>query len=208
MHTKRWNIDWITTIPVTSKNFYGRAWKHASSEIKAEVQNWNGRHYVEDTFVYRRNDSIEYALSKLETFHPNIKFTCEKEVDDALPFLDVMFIRNSDHVHTTVYRKETNKDLYLHWHAFAPVSWKCGTLRSLVNRAYITCFKNNYLQQKLKNLHHMFHTQNDYQVWIIKQIMKEVISFFGQEFFDLNKALIRKKEDISYYTDWHTSIKH
>ena len=54
-------------------------------KLKQHVQNWNWRHYVEDTFVYRRNDSIEYALSKLETYHSNIKFTYEKEVDDALP---------------------------------------------------------------------------------------------------------------------------
>ena len=153
-------------------------------KLKQHVQNWNWRNYVED---------IEYALSKFETFHPNIKFTYEKKVDDTLPFLDVLFIRNSDHVHKTVYRKETNNDLYLNWQAFASISWKCGTLRSLVNRAYIICSKNNYLQQELKNLQQMFQTQNDYQVWIIKQIMKEVISFFGQEVFDLNKAVIRKK---------------
>ena len=44
-------------------------------KLKQHFQNWNLRHCVEDTFVYSRNDSIEYALSKLETFHPNIKFT-------------------------------------------------------------------------------------------------------------------------------------
>ena len=73
----------------------------------------------------------------LETFDPNIKFTYEKEVNNALPSLDVLLIRNSDHIHTTIYRKETNNDLYLHWHAFAPTS--------LVNRGYLICSDNNYL---------------------------------------------------------------
>ena len=36
------------------------------------------------------------------------------EVNNTPPFLDVLFIRNSDHIHTTVYREETNNDLYLH----------------------------------------------------------------------------------------------
>ena len=81
----------------------------------------------------------------LEIFDPNIKFTYEKEVNNALPSLDVLLIRNSDHIHTTVYRKETNNDLYLHWHAFAPTSWKRGTFRTLVNRGYIICSDNNYL---------------------------------------------------------------
>ena len=104
----------------------------------------------------------------------NIKFTYEKEVYNTLPVLHVLFIRNSDHIHTTVYGKEANNDLYLHWHAFAPISWKRGTLGTLVNRAYIIYSNNNYLQQKLKHLQHVFHTQNGYPVWVIKEIMNNV----------------------------------
>ena len=138
--------------------------------LKQHVKNW--RHYADDTFVYVKNGSIDYVLSVLETFHPNIKFTNEKEVN-TLTFFDVLLIRNSDHIHTILYRKET-KNLYLYWHAFAPIAWKHGTLRTLVNRAYIICKNNNYLQQELKNLECIFHTQNGYPLWIIKQIMKEV----------------------------------
>ena len=57
-----------------------------------------------------KNGFIEYVLSVLETFHPNIKLTYEKEVNNTPPFLDVLFIRNSDHIYTNVYRKETNTD--------------------------------------------------------------------------------------------------
>ena len=121
-----------------------------------------------------KNGSIEYVLLAPESIHPNIKFTYEKEVNNTLPFLDVLFIRNSDHIHTTVYRKETNNDLYLHWHAFIPISLKRGTIRTLVNRAYIICSDNNYLQQELKHLERVFHTLNCYPLWIIKQIMKEL----------------------------------
>ena len=99
---------------------------------------------VHDTFAYVKNSSTEYVLSVLETFHCTVKFTYEKEVSNTLPFLDVSFIRNSDHIHTTVYRTEKNDDLYLHWHAFAFIFWKCGTLRTLVNTAYIICSDNNY----------------------------------------------------------------
>ena len=82
-----------------------------------------------------KNGFIEYVLSVLETFYPNIKFTYEREVNNTLPFLEVLFIRNLDHIHTTVCRKETKNDLYLHWHTFTPISWKHETLRTLVNRA-------------------------------------------------------------------------
>ena len=68
----------------------------------------------------------------LETFYLSIKFTYVKDADNTLPFSDVLFLRILDHIHAIVYRKETNSDLYLHWHAFAPISWKRGTLRMLV----------------------------------------------------------------------------
>ena len=61
----------------------------------------------------------------------------KKKNNSQLPFLDVLFIRNGTHLDTTVYWKDN--DLYLHWDTFAPVSWKWGTLRTLVNRAYLVC---------------------------------------------------------------------
>ena len=141
-------------------------------KLKQHIKNC--RRYVDDTFVYVKNASIEYVVSVLETFHPNIKFTCEKEVNNTLPFLEVLFIRNSHHAHPTVYRKETNNNSYLHWHTFTPTYWKRGTLRTLVNRTYIICTHNNYLQQELKHLEPVFHIQNGYPLWIIKHIMEEV----------------------------------
>ena len=139
---------------------------------KLEQHVQNSRRYVDDTFVYMKNGSIKYVLSALETFHPNTKFTYEKEVNDT--FLDILLIRNSDYVHTTVYRKETKNDLYLHWYVYSPIFWKRGTIKTLVNRAYIICSNNNYLQQKVKHLERVFHIQNDYRMWIIRQIIKDV----------------------------------
>ena len=100
-------------------------------KLKQHIKNW--RRYVDDTFVYLKNGSKEYDLSVLETYHPNIKFSYETKVNKTLPFLDVLFIRKSDHIYTTVYGKETNNDLYLHWHAFTPISWKREKSRTLVN---------------------------------------------------------------------------
>ena len=51
----------------------------------------------------------KYVLSVLETFHRNIKITCEKEVNNTLPYLDVLFVKNSDHIHTTVYTNWAKK---------------------------------------------------------------------------------------------------
>ena len=88
--------------------------------LHEHVKKW--KHFVDDTFAYVRNESIDYVLITFNSFHPNINLTYEKENNSQLPFLDVLFIRNGTHLDTTVYQKDTHNDLYLHWDAFAPVS--------------------------------------------------------------------------------------
>ena len=114
--------------------------------LDQHVKKW--KRYVNDTFAYARNESIDYVLTTLNSFHPNISFTYEKENNSQLPFLDVLFIRNGTHLDTTVYRKDTHDDLCLHWDAFAPVSWKRGTLRTLVNRACLVCSNKELLHKQ------------------------------------------------------------
>ena len=85
-----------------------------------------------------------------------------------------MFIRNGTHLDTTVYRKDTNTDLCLHWDAFTPVSWKRGTLRTLVNRAYLVCSNKELLHKELAYLKSVFFKKNGYPLSTIKQLMKEI----------------------------------
>ena len=72
------------------------------------------RCYVDDTFAYVKNESINYVSTALNSFHPNISFNYEKENNSQLPFLDALLIRNGTYLDTTVYRKDTHNDLYLH----------------------------------------------------------------------------------------------
>ena len=68
--------------------------------LDQHVKKW--KRYVGGTFAYVRNESIDYVLTVLNSFHPNISFTYEKENNSQLPFLDVLFIRNGTHLDTTV----------------------------------------------------------------------------------------------------------
>ena len=101
------------------------------------------RRYVDDTLAYVKNESIDYVLTTLNSFHPNISFTYEKENHSQLLFLDVLFIRNGTHLDTTVYRKDTHNDLYLHCDAFARVSWKRRIFITLITKPiYYAPIKN------------------------------------------------------------------
>ena len=93
-------------------------------------------------------ESIEHVLSKLNGYHDNIEFTYEIENDGRLPFLDVLVIHKDYEVETTVYRKSTDNDIYLHWQLFSPATWKRGTLQKLVSRAFKVCSNDQHLQNE------------------------------------------------------------
>ena len=56
--------------------------------------------------LHVKTGSVEYVLSVLNSFYKNIKFTYEEKQNNALQLLDVLFIRDSENLNTTVYRKE------------------------------------------------------------------------------------------------------
>ena len=51
--------------------------------------------------------------------------------------MDILISKKRNDITATVYRKSTCNDIYLNWNAFAPAAWKTGTLKTLVERAYV-----------------------------------------------------------------------
>ena len=97
------------------------------------------RCYVDDTICFVKIGSTEYIRSVLNSFHKNIQFTYEVESNVKLPFLDMLPMQNHNDITATVYRKDINSDVYLYWDSFTPITWKRGTLKTLVERAYLIC---------------------------------------------------------------------
>ena len=116
---------------------------------------------------------IDYILSVLNGFNNNIEFTFEEKNDVVLPFLSVLICRNDNSIETTVYRKSTNDEIYLNWNAFALDTWKRKTLKILVEHAYIVYSTEDFLDKELKYLEKIFHENNNYQKYVIKQILKQ-----------------------------------
>ena len=75
--------------------------------------------------------SVYLVISNITTPLPlscnirHIEFTYEIENDGKLHFLDVLVNACKNYkVETTVYRKSTNNNIYLHWQLFSPTTWK------------------------------------------------------------------------------------
>ena len=93
--------------------------------------------YVDDTFLlfrdrYQADNFLKYA----NDLHSNIKFTIEYEIDNRLPFLDIIVIRADDHFNTTIFRKKTFTGLGTNFYSHTFLNFKLNALSTLFHRAY------------------------------------------------------------------------
>ena len=101
------------------------------------------KRYVDDTFlVFENQADMEVFFQWINQQHSQIKFTCEKEENGTLPFLDVLVQRTTDgSLCTSIYRKPTFSGLYLRWDSFVPKTFKKGLVNGLLCRAWRLSFQ-------------------------------------------------------------------
>ena len=82
--------------------------------------------YMDDTVVvFNNEDECDLFLDSLNSLHPSLRFTLEKESNLAVPFLDVLVEKSPSTFITSIYRKPTFTGQYLRWNSFNP--WKRET---------------------------------------------------------------------------------
>ena len=131
--------------------------------------------YVDDTFTFIQHDKIDHVIGIINNFHPDIKFTYEKEQEGSIAFLDVKLIRKENGSFITeVYRKKTDTNIYLHWNSFSPDTWKIGTLKGLFRRAFLVCSEEEGLKKEIEHLKFVFSKINRYPDNVIKNTSKSL----------------------------------
>ena len=139
--------------------------------IKKHVAHW--KRYVDDTHLYIDPSKIELVLEKLNSHHPNIQFIHGIEENQKITFLDVLITRTGHNkLETTVFRKETNTDLYINWNTHAPIQWKRGALKNLIQRSILICSNGELLEDGLNYLGNVFIKVNDYPPKLVNSIIK------------------------------------
>ena len=96
------------------------------------------KRYVDDIFCLfkNENDALEF-FKYINTQHPNISFTCEKEVEGKLCFLDILIKNcNTNRFQTSIYRKQTFTGLLTNYLSFIPSIYKISLIKTLVNRIF------------------------------------------------------------------------
>ena len=85
--------------------------------------------YVDDTFtVFNDEDECNEFFSHLNSLHPSLRFTFEKECNRTLPFLDVLVEKNDHEFVTSIYRKPTFTGQYIRWNSFCPMKRKTNLI--------------------------------------------------------------------------------
>ena len=82
------------------------------------------KRFVDDTFVAMKKAHKEEFLTHLNSVDKNMQFTTEEpRPDGSLPFLDILITTDKDdRLDTTVYRKPTHTDQYMHWDSHHTIS--------------------------------------------------------------------------------------
>jgi len=130
------------------------------------------RRYIDDTFLLFKHPShINLFLDYLNAKHPSIKFTCELQMDNQLPFLDTMITNNNGIFQTSIYRKPTFTGLGLHFLSYIPYIYKINSVKTLITRAYNLCSTWNAFHNELLFLKNFFIT-NGYPLQLCDKITK------------------------------------
>ena len=116
------------------------------------------RRFVDDTFVVMKNCHREEFLQHLNSVDKNIQFTSEEPgPEGALPFLDILIKPDQEgRLHTTVFRKPTHTDQYLHWDSLHPISSKYSVVGTLQHRANTICSSKQLLKEEEDHLNQGF----------------------------------------------------
>lgn len=106
--------------------------------------------YVDDVFAIWPHDANELNifLDYINNQENSIKFTVETETNSQLPFLDTLITKTGNIIKTSVYRKKTHTNRYLHFKSNHHLNTKIGVVKSLYDRAKIICSNNEILNHE------------------------------------------------------------
>ena len=110
--------------------------------------------FVDDTYVITKAEHSQPLLQHINNQDPHIQFTVDEPTQHGtLPFLDTLVtIESNNTFSTTVYRKPTHTDQYLHWDSNHHITAKESVYNTLAHRAKTVSSKKQSLDKELQQL--------------------------------------------------------
>jgi hypothetical protein len=129
--------------------------------------------YRDDTwFIWQYSiDELHNFLNYLNSLDNHIQWTFEIEKERSISFLDVWVTRNIDGTFvTSVYRKPTHSDRYLHFSSDHPLQQKLSAIHTLKLRATTYCSNHDLLEREFSHLKDTF-VRNGYPEQLVMNIL-------------------------------------
>ena len=109
--------------------------------------------FVDDTFVINKEEHSQDLLQHINSQDPHIQFTVEPTQQNSLLFLDTLFTIDPDNTFsTTVYRKPTHMDQYLHWDSNHHITAKQSVFNTLAHRARTVSSSQDSMNKELQHI--------------------------------------------------------
>ena len=139
---------WVPPIASHCQHFHEDFKQTALATADYQPKIW--KRYVDDTFVIwpHGEEKLGAFLEHINTLHPNIIFTVEKEENNKIAFLDVLIEKKGNTVQTSVYHKPTHTNQYLNYRSHHHPRVKMGIVQCLKQRANKICSKPNFRAEK------------------------------------------------------------
>ena len=125
--------------------------------------------FVDDTFVIGGAEHSQDLLYHINNQDPHIQFTVEPTVQGSLPFLDTLVtIQPDSSLSTSVYRKPTHTDQYLHWDSNHHITAKQSVYNTLAHRAKTVSSTQHNLEKELSHIKTALH-HCQFPSWALNQ---------------------------------------
>ena len=129
------------------------------------------KRFVDDAFTIIKKNQKQTFLEHLNSINNNIQFTSEDPGEDgSIPFLDMLIIPDGEgRLKTTVYRKPTHTNQYLHWDSHHDIPSKYSKIGILFHRAKTICSEPKQLQEEEEHLYKSL-KRCKYPTWALNRV--------------------------------------
>ena len=162
--------------------------------------------YVDDCLaLFSDEQEAEDFLKEMNSQHPSLQFTIEKEHNNQINFLDMTVYHSNKTLHTKWHIKPTNTFLYTHFSSASPPSYKKNAIRALYTRSQkLTTETENKIEarQLVKNIFR----KNGYSDSYIERIFSETDQSNSRDHNIQDKKKIYWK--LPYTTSTYAEIKN
>jgi hypothetical protein len=150
--------------------------------------------YVDDVICSMNPNSIDDALTIINSYHDKIKFTLEKEDDmHSIAFLDLKVIRSDNgNLKTNWYKKSVSCDRILNYHSKHPFSMRYNVAFSFARRV----LKLSNIEFHHENKKKITQTlqKNNYPIHLINRIFKKIL-YLEEPLNDSNELYVSAQEE-------------